>query len=121
MPFHGGQVVPIQEPVDLFSAEREDLFLLFRPVEFLLRQHLIVEDEAVILPHQPLDTITVSVTEYIECTTKGVLPQFTLYDGSQSVNLFAEVYRVPIEIDLWDIEGGAKGVVRSSSCTTVSI
>ena len=42
MPFHQADIVPIQQPVDLFAGERHDLLAPARPRKFLFRQAFVV-------------------------------------------------------------------------------
>jgi hypothetical protein len=61
---HPPHIVPVEQPVELLDAEREDgLLEVARPVEFIPLEALVPEDEAVALPEQQLDLVASRVDE----------------------------------------------------------
>jgi hypothetical protein len=75
---HQGNIITIEQPVDLLGREREQFIGRRWPFEFLLGERLVIEDKAVVLPHQTLDLVALTVGEGIEGTTEGRVSELQL-------------------------------------------
>jgi hypothetical protein len=73
MPFHQADIIPIQQPVDLLSAERYDLVAPPRPAEFFFSETFVIEHKTVVLPIQALDLVAAAIGERIQSTVERVM------------------------------------------------
>jgi len=102
-----GNVIAVQQPVDLFTGQRHQLIRRPRPFELFFSQGFVIEHKAVVLPHQALDLVPLPVGEGIEGSGEGAVAQFLLHQQSQAIRLLAEVDGLSVQIDLRQIPGRA--------------
>ena len=104
VPAHLHDIVAVEKPIDLFPGEHEQALTRFRPAEFLLSQCLVVEDEAIVFPHQALDLVAPAVGEGVERAVKGIMAQLLFHQHREAMRLLAEVDRITVQIDLRDLQ-----------------
>lgn len=67
MPIEQTDIITIEQPINLFTRQGQQVISQAGPLELLLGQRLIIEDKTIILPHQTFDFIALAVGE-------GVIP-----------------------------------------------
>ena len=103
--FHQGNIIAIEQPIDLLSREGEQLIGRGWPFEFLLGERLVIEHKAVVLPHQALDLVAAAIGEGIEGTGEWIVPELLLDQRRQAIGLFAKIDGRPVEVDLRQSQG----------------
>ena len=73
MPFHQGDIIPIEQPIYLLTSEGDEFIGALWPLEFFFSERLIVKHEAVVLPEQAFDFVTLFVCEDVKLSAKGVV------------------------------------------------
>lgn len=61
MPFHQGDIIPIEQPIYLLTSEGNEFIGALWPLELFFSERLIVEHEAVVLPEQAFDFVALFV------------------------------------------------------------
>ena len=73
MAMHLCDIAAIQQPIDLLPSDCENVFIMLGPVEFFLRQGLVIEHKTIALPEQTLDLIALPIDENIELAIKRIM------------------------------------------------
>jgi len=77
-------VITIKQPVDLLARQRNDLIICRGPVEFLFRQRLVVQHEAIVFPQQTLDLVTAAIGKGVQVARKHVVTELQLHQCGQT-------------------------------------
>jgi len=80
------QIKPVQQPVQCRSADLYYFPLRLRPAEFIFFQPFLPDAEAVMVPVQNLDDISVSVAEGEQIAGEQIQVQLFFYDNGQAVD-----------------------------------
>ena len=78
-----GDIIAIQQPIDLLPGHRQNSLIVLGPVEFFFGQGFVIKHKTIALPEQPFDFITLAIDEDIDlafpvCQTEFVPLRFEL-------------------------------------------
>ncbi len=105
---HQGNVVAVQQPIDLLAGEGNHFVVRVRPPELLFRQRFVIQYKPIVLPEQTLDFVVAAIDKSIQCAIKGVMAKLSFHNSAKAIDRFSKIYRVPVQINLWHVIGGAK-------------
>ncbi len=90
----------VEQPLKLSSIYGQGLTRgIIRPPEAPLLQTTIVEPEAVVVPTQNLEFVTIPIAEYEETFVENIQFEGMGYDGRQSVDGFSHVGSAAGDVD----------------------
>ena len=108
---HQGNIVAVQQPIDLLAGEGNHFVVRVRPLELLFRQRFVIQHKPVVFPPQTFYFVALAIREGIQCAIKGVMAKLSFHNSAKAINRLSKIYSVPVQINLWHVVGGAK-VVR---------
>ncbi len=100
MRFELREIVAIQQPVELSARHlRDPVFRLRRPIDAVLLESLVPENEAVALPVQHLHFVALPIAENEKVGGEGIERENSLDQRAQAIDRLAHVHPALADID----------------------
>jgi len=113
-------IVTIQQPIDLLAAQGHQLVGRAWPLESFFRQGLVIEDKAVVFPHQTLDFVALAISEGIQRTAKRVESERLFDQQRQAIGLLAKINGLTIQVNLGHRPRRPQIARRHGSCLRIA-
>jgi hypothetical protein len=116
--FQLANIIPIEQPINLLTAERDQILIALWPVKLILRKAFVIEHKTIVLPEQTLDFVTPSVAKRIEPTIEDIVRQLHFdYGGKASIAL-PKINRIPVKVNVGHLIGGSEEPLHDHCCSS---